>query len=113
MYRSTLTSKGQITVPADVRELLGLKQGDGVVFEVKQGYAVFRRQPALSETLRRIAAEPSAGRDATSDDEAALRERFARRKDDAHEGRGAVYLCRPGRCVRLGPGHGASGERAR
>jgi antitoxin PrlF len=31
--RATLTSKGQLTVPKDVRERLGLKSGDRVVFE--------------------------------------------------------------------------------
>ncbi len=30
-----LTSKGQITVPREVRERLGLKQGDGLVFEIQ------------------------------------------------------------------------------
>ena len=33
MSRTTLTSKGQITVPKDVRERLSLKSGDHVVFE--------------------------------------------------------------------------------
>lgn len=33
MSRATLTSKGQITVPKDVRERLGLKSGDRVKFE--------------------------------------------------------------------------------
>lgn len=29
-----VTSKGQITVPQEVRKLLGLKQGDGLIFEI-------------------------------------------------------------------------------
>jgi antitoxin PrlF len=33
MTRATLTSKGQLTVPKDVRERLGLRSGDRVVFE--------------------------------------------------------------------------------
>ena len=33
MSRATLTSKGQLTIPKDVREKLGLKSGDRVVFE--------------------------------------------------------------------------------
>lgn len=33
MSRATLTSKGQLTVPKDVRERLGLRSGDRVVFE--------------------------------------------------------------------------------
>lgn len=30
-----LTSKGQVTVPREVRERLGLKQGDSLVFEIE------------------------------------------------------------------------------
>lgn len=36
MLRATLTSKGQLTVPKDVRERLGLKSGDRVVFEFEE-----------------------------------------------------------------------------
>ncbi len=35
--RATLTSKGQITIPADVRRALDLHAGDQVVFEVEEG----------------------------------------------------------------------------
>ena len=39
MSVATLTSKGQITIPAAVREDMGLSQGDRVVFErMKDGY---------------------------------------------------------------------------
>ena len=37
MSRATLTSKGQLTVPKDVRDRLGLKSGDRVVFEFEDG----------------------------------------------------------------------------
>jgi len=36
MSRATLTSKGQLTVPKAVRERLGLKSGDRVVFEFEE-----------------------------------------------------------------------------
>ncbi len=36
MSRSTLTSKGQLTIPKDVRERLGMKRGDRVVFEFEE-----------------------------------------------------------------------------
>jgi antitoxin PrlF len=33
MAASTLTSKGQITIPKDVRERLGVKEGDRLIFQ--------------------------------------------------------------------------------
>lgn len=30
-----MTSRGRVTVPREVRERLGLKQGDGLVFEIE------------------------------------------------------------------------------
>ena len=30
-----LSSKGQVTVPREVRERLGLKQGDGLIFQIE------------------------------------------------------------------------------
>jgi AbrB family looped-hinge helix DNA binding protein len=38
-----LTSKGQITVPKEVREALGLRPGTEVEFRLEQGGAVMRR----------------------------------------------------------------------
>jgi AbrB family looped-hinge helix DNA binding protein len=37
MQASTLTSKGQVTIPADVRKQLGLRPGDRVGFIVEDG----------------------------------------------------------------------------
>ncbi len=34
--RATVTSKGQITIPATVRKALDLHQGDQVVFEIEE-----------------------------------------------------------------------------
>ena len=41
---STLTQKGQVTVPKDVRDALGLRPGMRVMFEVREGEAVLRKQ---------------------------------------------------------------------
>ncbi len=43
-----MTSKGQITIPQDVRKRLGLKQGDQVSFELKDGQTVL--SPYRTET---------------------------------------------------------------
>jgi antitoxin PrlF len=40
---ATLTSKGQITVPKSVRDALGLKEGDRVLFRVLDGRAVLAK----------------------------------------------------------------------
>ncbi len=44
-----LTSKGQLTVPKAVRDALGLKVGDKVVFRVEETRAVIARVPDLLE----------------------------------------------------------------
>jgi len=36
-YIRTVTTKGQVTIPAEVRRLLEVKPGDQVVFRVKEG----------------------------------------------------------------------------
>lgn len=39
---ATLTSKGQVTIPKAVRELLGVHAGDALEFEVEQGKVAVR-----------------------------------------------------------------------
>lgn len=36
MSKATLTSKGQVTIPREVREQLGLNVGDKLLFEVEE-----------------------------------------------------------------------------
>lgn len=55
-----VTSKGQVTVPKAVREALGIKEGDQVVFRVEGNRAVFARTPDfldLAGTIRVPAAK--------------------------------------------------------
>ena len=47
-YCGTLTSKGQITIPAEVRKRLGLHEGDKVEFQVDESGTTIR--PARPET---------------------------------------------------------------
>jgi AbrB family looped-hinge helix DNA binding protein len=39
---STISSKGQITVPIEIRRRLGVKQGDRVEFVIDNGRAILR-----------------------------------------------------------------------
>lgn len=53
MDESTVTSKGQVTIPKQVRRELGIRQGSRVVFAVKNGKAELRvvhRAPAAIES---------------------------------------------------------------
>ena len=58
-YRSRLSSKGQVTIPSEVRERLHLEPGDTVIYEVEDERAVLRRaesfdiayHAALTDTL--------------------------------------------------------------
>ena len=55
---TTVTSKGQVTIPKRVRDLLGVKPGNAVDFELSHDGAVIvvkvgdRRPPSRFESLR-------------------------------------------------------------
>jgi len=59
MYLSRLSSKGQVTIPKEIRETIGLKPGDMIAYEVENGVVTLTRvesfdatfHAALSDTL--------------------------------------------------------------
>lgn len=52
MSDSTLTSKGQVTIPKEVRQQLGLKPGDRVTFTVMpDGTAILRAKTGSIKEL--------------------------------------------------------------
>ena len=42
---ATVSSKGQVTIPLNVRETLGLEKGDPILFEELDGMIVIRKRP--------------------------------------------------------------------
>ena len=40
-----MTSKGQVTIPRKVRDVLHLEQGDPILFEERDGMIVIRKRP--------------------------------------------------------------------
>jgi len=52
---SSITSKGQVTIPKEIREALGLREGDRIVFAIEGERAVIRKvsDEKLSEILVR------------------------------------------------------------
>jgi AbrB family looped-hinge helix DNA binding protein len=49
-----LTSKGQITLPKEIREHLGLETGDRVNFEIRDGAVLMEPETIDLRTLRGI-----------------------------------------------------------
>jgi antitoxin PrlF len=45
MHSSAVTTKGQVTVPAELREKLGIKPGDRVGFVEEKGRLILQPQP--------------------------------------------------------------------
>lgn len=52
--RATVTSKGQVTIPVEIRKALGLKDGDPVTFTYEGGVVTIRsaHKPTLTELLQ-------------------------------------------------------------
>ena len=57
-YEATLTSKGQLTMPVEVRTKLGLKEGDKVEFYFDPGQTY--SSPAQCPSVRRVRERPQA-----------------------------------------------------
>ncbi len=62
-----VTSKGQVTVPKVVRDALGIKEGDKIVFRVEGNRAVLARTPDFL-TLGGTVRVPAAKRNVAWDD---------------------------------------------
>ena len=62
-----VTSKGQVTVPKAVRDALGIKEGDGIVFRVEGNRAILARTPDFLELAGTVRV-PAAKRNVTWDE---------------------------------------------
>jgi AbrB family looped-hinge helix DNA binding protein len=71
-----VTSKGQVTVPKAVRDALGIREGDSVVFRVEGDRAVLARTPEFLDLAGSISV-PAAKRNVAWD-EVVRRTRAAR-----------------------------------
>jgi len=47
MSTTTVTKKGQVTIPKSVRERLGLREGDKVIVKFSGGKAFIRKIPSI------------------------------------------------------------------
>jgi antitoxin PrlF len=54
-FSSRLTSKGQATIPVEIRKALRLKEGDSVVFELEKGKVTLRRADPMDRAFLKLA----------------------------------------------------------
>lgn len=67
MVKTTLSSKGQVTIPKEIREFLGVKAGDGVRFEIRGEEVIVRpvRRQSLESLMGSLKSKvPYRGREA-------------------------------------------------
>lgn len=59
MRKAILTSKGQLTIPKEIRDRLGLKPGDGLIFELEDDSVRLKveRRTTLRELKGSLSAE--------------------------------------------------------
>lgn len=70
MLVSRLTSKGQATIPAEVRARLDLRAGDSVLFEIKKDAVRLRKARPLDVAFLALSAEAFADWSTPEADEA-------------------------------------------
>ncbi len=81
---SHITSKGQLTVPKQVREALGLKEGDRVVFRVIGEKAELARTADLLELAGTVAVAPPPAENAIGWEE--VRRQLRRAREERRSG---------------------------
>ena len=64
MSNSTLTSKGQTTIPREVREALGMRPGMRLIFEVSGATAVIRTHPGAMSAFGALKASSASAESA-------------------------------------------------
>ena len=63
-----VTQKGQVTIPRDIRLLLGIKTGDEIVFELDKGKAVLKKKSVSIHNLKKYVGFLSHLKDKKTDD---------------------------------------------
>lgn len=89
-----ITSKGQVTIPVEVRRALGVEEGDVLVFEAQGEYATVRKRESAHEYFSCLrAAYPARAARFASDDEA-LADYYRNLSEEGIWGGDSLYACR-------------------
>ena len=84
MTQSTITSKGQTTLPAPIRKALHLKAGDKIQYEIRGDSVSIRLHPGVMAVFGSL--KPPTGKHAVPFKEARLKTRAAWVAETAREG---------------------------
>jgi antitoxin PrlF len=61
MFHSTVTSKGQTTIPGEVRQALKIRPGDLLEYSVEGDHAIFRVHPGAQSLKGALASKKGRG----------------------------------------------------
>ena len=70
MHTSRLSSKGQVTIPKDIREAIGLQPGNMIAYEVQNGSVILRRVEAFDAAFHEALSKTLEEWDSPEDEEA-------------------------------------------
>jgi len=84
MTHSTITSKGQTTLPAPIRRALHLKSGDRILYEIQGDSVVIRPQPRAMAVFGAL--KPPVGKSGVAFEEARAKSRETWIAEAAREG---------------------------
>jgi AbrB family looped-hinge helix DNA binding protein len=93
-YNAKVTSKGQITVPVEIRRHLGLEPGDTMVFEKQAEYVTVDRQQTVHEYFSALRAKYPTGPARFDDDDEAIAAYFRSLSEEEIWGHGTLYSMR-------------------
>ena len=57
--RARVTSKGQVTIPKSVRQALGLREGDELLFRVERSRALLAKTPDFLDLAGTVSVPPA------------------------------------------------------
>lgn len=75
MYTNAITSKGQVTIPKDLRDKIGLKPGQSARFELLDERTIAIRRPLTDEEVRQIIGPPTGDQPLTEKEKTRLKAR--------------------------------------
>ncbi len=70
MHTSKLSSKGQVTIPKEIREAIGLEPGNMIAYEVQNGSVILRRVEAFDAAFHEALSKTLEEWDSPEDEEA-------------------------------------------